>query len=293
MVYRLCAAALAAQLLVGAPRHSVAPNVAQARIEGGVCYGICGAYAMRAMDSPGGNSQQPAENGHAAGGDHVGPCGGEWLTDFELPITQSCCQENPPTLSTGERACVCPMAVTCSGMTEWVPEEGPAAGGETILIGGDAGWVVQPGNAEYPPIAANVGDTLQFTYSSFYHDVVLVDNEECDFSSGTVVDETGDFAWTIPAPGTYIFACSRGDHCAAGNQQITVTVAGDAAVAEPEPVECLGDVTGDLLVDVNDLLQLLSAFGQSGGDLAADLDADLLVNVDDLLMLLGRFGSTC
>jgi hypothetical protein len=52
-------------------------------------------------------------------------------------------------------------------------------------------------------------------------------------------------------------------------------------------------VTGDLLVDVNDLLQLLSAFGQSGGDLAADLDADLLVNVDDLLMLLGRFGSTC
>ena len=117
MVYRLCAAALAAQLLVGAPRHSVAPNVAQARIEGGVCYGICGAYAMRAMDSPGGNSQQPAENGHAAGGDHVGPCGGEWLTDFELPITQSCCQENPPTLSTGERACVCPMAVTCSGMT--------------------------------------------------------------------------------------------------------------------------------------------------------------------------------
>lgn len=96
--------------------------------------------------------------------------------------------------------------------------------GETIVIGGDQGWVVRPGNAAYEDVVANVGDTLQFTYSSNYHDVMLVDNENCDFSTGQLVDDTGDFAWTIPEPGTYIFACSRGSHCASGNQQITVTV---------------------------------------------------------------------
>ena len=96
--------------------------------------------------------------------------------------------------------------------------EAPA--GETILVGGSDGWVVKPGNAVYEDIVANVGDTLQFTYSSWYHDVMLVDNENCDFTNGQMVDESGDFAWTIPEPGTYIFACARGDHCSSGNQQI-------------------------------------------------------------------------
>ena len=105
-----------------------------------------------------------------------------------------------------------------------VTDPNAAPTGETIVIGGGEGWVVKPGNAAYENIVANVGDTLQFTYSSNYHDVMLVDNENCDFSTGQLVDDTGDFAWTIPEPGTYIFACSRGSHCASGNQQITVTV---------------------------------------------------------------------
>ena len=57
-------------------------------------------------------------------------------------------------------------------------------------------------------------------------------------------------------------------------------------------MECVGDVSGDLVVDVIDLLALLGAFGQPG-EIAADLDATLLVDVSDLLMLLGEFGSTC
>lgn len=162
----------------------------------------------------------------------------------------------------------------------------PPAGGETIVVGGQQGWVVKSGNAPYDDITANVGDTLQFAYSQWYHDVMLVDNENCDFTNGQMVDETGDFAWTIPEPGTYIFACSRGDHCSVGNQQVTVIVEGG------DGVECVGDVTGDLVVDVNDLLQLLSAFGLSGENVA-DLDDDLVVDVNDLLGLLGVFGSTC
>merc|ERR1719387_2055363 len=114
-----------------------------------------------------------------------------------------------------------------------------SAQAQTIVVGGSDGWVVKPGNAVYEDIVANVGDIIQFTYSSWYHDVVLVDNENCDLANGQVVDETGDFAWTIPEPGTYIFACGRGDHCAVGNQQVRVVVEG---APNGEPGTPCGDV---------------------------------------------------
>ena len=43
---------------------------------------------------------------------------------------------------------------------------------------------------------------------------------------------------------------------------------------------------------MNDLLGLLSAFGQTG-ELAEDITSDLVVDVNDLLALLGEFGSSC
>eukprot|EP01046_Picozoa_sp_COSAG06_P032556 COSAG06_NODE_3264_length_5594_cov_5.444405_2_plen_352_part_00 len=133
----------------------------------------------------------------------------------------------------------------------------------TIDVGGAGGWVVQPGNAAYPDIAASVGDTLRFVYSAAYHDVVLVDNADCDFSSGTLVDETGDLSWIAAEPGNYIFACARGDHCSVGNQRVRVVV---SAAAESLSTS---DIQADGVVDVNDLLALLSSFGavceQPGG----------------------------
>ena len=59
-----------------------------------------------------------------------------------------------------------------------------------------------------------------------------------------------------------------------------------------DDVECVGDVTGDMIVDVNDLLTLLGAFGQTG-DMLSDITNDLVVDVNDLLMLLGEFGKSC
>jgi hypothetical protein len=50
-----------------------------------------------------------------------------------------------------------------------------------------------------------------------------------------------------------------------------------------------GDIDGDCLVGVTDLLQLLAAWG----DCAAcpeDLDADGMVGVSDLLLVLGSWG---
>jgi peptide-methionine (R)-S-oxide reductase len=75
------------------------------------------------------------------------------------------------------------------------------------------------------------------------------------------------------------------------------------AAVEPVPLCCTtglcpSDVTADGLVDVNDLLALLSAYGTlvpgaSGTRLAADIGGDGVVGVDDLLALLGDFGRAC
>jgi hypothetical protein len=57
-------------------------------------------------------------------------------------------------------------------------------------------------------------------------------------------------------------------------------------------------VTDDGIVDVNDLLALLSSYGamfaaDASGTLLADITGDGVVGVDDLLALLGDFGQTC
>jgi hypothetical protein len=51
---------------------------------------------------------------------------------------------------------------------------------------------------------------------------------------------------------------------------------------------CPGDVNGDGVVDLGDLLALLGAWGEGGGD--ADLNDDGVVDVSDLLLLLAAWG---
>jgi hypothetical protein len=54
---------------------------------------------------------------------------------------------------------------------------------------------------------------------------------------------------------------------------------------------CPGDATGDGLIDVNDLLYVLSVWATD--DPTADFDEDGVVDVDDLLILLSHFGEVC
>lgn len=293
LLSRISAAAVVLSALPGA----AAPNTFRPVLENGVCYGLCGAYGGigltgRAEAPDYGASVQPADaaTGHSAGGDHVGPCGGAWLTDFDVEITQSCCHMPTVTAtSSGAVACVCPMEITCAGMTDTAVTTPAVAAPQTFEVGGAQGWVVKPGNAVYDDIVANVGDVIQFTYSSSYHDVMLVDDSAngCDFTNGQLVDDTGSFAWTIPAAGTFTFSCTRSNHCSSGNQQVTVIAAAAAA-----PAVCVGDVIADLVIDVNDLLALLSVFGQTG-DMPADITGDMLIDVNDLLTLLSQFGNQC
>ena len=127
---------------------------------------------------------------------------------------------------------------------------------QMIMIGGSDGWIVKPDNAVYEDIEANVGDIIHFIYSPWYHDVVLLDNENCDFTNGQILDETGDFQWIVPGPGTYIFAFGREDHCSSGNQHVKVIS------IDNNNNNCTGDLNGDRIIDVNDLLGILSEFGK-------------------------------
>ncbi|MBG81508.1 MAG: hypothetical protein CMJ39_12480 [Phycisphaerae bacterium] len=56
--------------------------------------------------------------------------------------------------------------------------------------------------------------------------------------------------------------------------------------SDPEIVDVPGDINGDGAVNVDDLLQLLSEYGQCNGSCDSDLDGDGDSDVDDLLQLL-------
>jgi hypothetical protein len=62
-----------------------------------------------------------------------------------------------------------------------------------------------------------------------------------------------------------------------------------AGIASAGAPPCLGDLNGDNIVDVLDLLELLDAWGLNPGH-PADLNGDNVVDVLDMLMLLDAWG---
>ena len=60
-----------------------------------------------------------------------------------------------------------------------------------------------------------------------------------------------------------------------------------------DPTGCVGDATGDGLVDFADLNLLLSCFGNKGENMPADLNADGVVDFGDLNIMLTNFGTAC
>ncbi len=57
--------------------------------------------------------------------------------------------------------------------------------------------------------------------------------------------------------------------------------------------DCIGDLDGDGTIGVDDLLQMLSAYGVACGACPEDLDGSGVVDVDDLLQLLSVYGTDC
>ncbi len=115
--------------------------------------------------------------------------------------------------------------------------------------------------------------------------------------SGGVWNNVGPFPISMPfsiatdglTEGTYVrsvtVATSDEDLPGEGTHSLYATF--NITVRAPEP-QCTGDVTGDGVTDVTDLLELLAAYGSA--DPNYDLVPDGIVDVTDLLHLLGDFG---
>ena len=76
---------------------------------------------------------------------------------------------------------------------------------------------------------------------------------------------------------------------------ITTTAVGVAGAQIRGVEPCLGDLDGDFDVDLSDLSQLLSNYGQSSGMTYqdGDLDGDGDVDFSDLAGMLGVYGDVC
>ncbi len=64
----------------------------------------------------------------------------------------------------------------------------------------------------------------------------------------------------------------------------------DGTLGEGADEQCTGDVNGDGVVNVTDLLELISVWGDCSGECNADLNGDGVVNVTDLLALISVWG---
>ena len=64
------------------------------------------------------------------------------------------------------------------------------------------------------------------------------------------------------------------------------------ACVEQSNTACVGDVNGDLVVTVSDILEVLGEFGCLS-NCSNDVNGDGYVNVADVLLVLSAFGTTC
>lgn len=167
-----------------------------------------------------------------------------------------------------------------------------------IADGVTSGLVVKRQNDDWYGVIVQPCETvtLSLSHMAAWGDIDLAIYDDCD---GNALDEsttTGDLETVTYVNGgtAPVLALARVYLASDTRNQYELTV---SRTSTGGCVECLGDVTGDQVVDLADLAGLLSTFGLCAGDPAfipaADLDGSLCVDLSDLAGVLGVFGSVC
>ena len=129
----------------------------------------------------------------------------------------------------------------------------------------------------------------------------IIDGTDWDFSHtdgavkwSTVSYDTNEWANAIRWGSTFTFWFTADQGPDDGELKLGIFKPGDVnelmhLAAVPDcPSDCIGDVNGDYLVDVADLLEVISYWGTDNED--ADVNTDGTVDVIDLLEVIGNWG---
>ena len=147
-----------------------------------------------------------------------------------------------------------------------------------------------PGNMPITPtIGISAGDGVNYLLSSYNNSSNLNNADSTDqepvspLPDGMVLSTSGVLSGTPTVTGTFNPQIKVSDSLGRSDvQQFFLDILDEAP--------CAGDVNGDDVVNVDDLLAVLDDWGICGG-CPADIDGDGDVDVNDLLVVVGEWGA--
>jgi len=155
----------------------------------------------------------------------------------------------------------------------------------SAVVASEVDWIIPDGDA-LTPLSVSVGDSLTFTWSSGYHNVLIHPTGTCEETDAKEVAGASaapgavTYDFTEEDVGTVTFACDISEHCENG-QKLVVTVTEE----ESGMFGALTDMVTDAVTDaVNDAITddvkdgVTDAVTDAVMDAAKDVDTDSLMD---------------
>ena len=154
----------------------------------------------------------------------------------------------------------------------------------------DATATVDDGSCEYTSCAGCTSPS-----ACNYDATATVDDGSCEYTSCAGCTSPSacnyDATATIDDGTCESLSCAGCTDSTACNYDATATI-DDGTCESLSCAVCQGDINGDGMITVSDILIVLSEFGCMTG-CTADVDGDTYVNVADILLILSMFGTAC
>jgi hypothetical protein len=154
----------------------------------------------------------------------------------------------------------------------------------------DATATVDDGSCEYTSCAGCTSPS-----ACNYDATATVDDGSCEYTSCAGCTSPSacnyDATATVDDGSCEYTSCAGCTSPSACNYDATATI-DDGTCESLSCAVCQGDINGDGMITVSDILIVLSEFGCMTG-CTADVDGDTYVNVADILLILSMFGTAC